>query len=107
MPGGRWWGYLLLLTVTMAAPYYTVVIGWVLYYAFLFLTSSPPTEPQAAFDSLVGRLGPQFICVVITLAASCLSLYFGVKNGIERVSKLILPLLHLSRVDLIVQNPVF
>lgn len=104
MPGGRWWGYLLLLTVTMAVPYCSVVIGWVLYYAFLFLTSSPPTEPQAAFDSLVGRLGPQFICVVITLAASCLSLYFGVKNGIERVSKLVLPLFFLLFVVLMVRS---
>ena len=104
MPGGRWWGYLLLLTVTMAVPYYSVVIGWVLYYAFLFLTSQPPTEPQAAFDSLVGRLGPQFICVVITLAASCLSLYFGVKNGIERVSKLVLPLFFLLFVVLMVRS---
>jgi len=37
-------------------------------------------------------------------AASCLSLYFGVKNGIERVSKLILPLFFLLFVVLMVRS---
>ncbi len=40
LPGGRWWSYLLLLTVAMAASYYGVVLAWVLYFALAFFASA-------------------------------------------------------------------
>lgn len=91
VPGGRWWGYLLFFTIAMTAPYYSVVVSWVLYYAFLFLTSAPSDSPQRVFNSLMENLPAQWIFLVMTVGLATVSLYFGVKKGIERLSKLILP----------------
>ncbi len=92
MPGGRWWGRLLLLTVTMAASYYAVVIGWVLYYGVQFAVTTPEAPPVETFAALTVGVAKQAPYLAATVAAGCLALYSGVKDGIERISKIVLPL---------------
>lgn len=94
MPGGRIAGWALLLTVLMAISYYTVVVGWVLRYALASLTGKMGRiEPQAFFDSLLGGFSGQLIMTAAVVALVALVLILGIKQGVERVSAVGMPLL--------------
>ncbi len=90
--GGPYWGYLLLLTVTMAASYYAVVLAWVLHYFVIYLLGHSPADSAAHFESITGRLAPQAPPLLATVALACGAMYFGIKRGIERLSTLVTPL---------------
>ncbi len=101
LAGGKLWSGLLLLTVTMAASYYAVVIAWVLTYAWQFLASGAPADAAARFESVTGSLREQGPALVVTVALACGAMYWGVKAGIERVSTLVTPLFFLLTLVLI------
>jgi len=96
MRGGKTVGWLFFITVLMALTYYTVVVGWVLRYAIVSLTGSIDTiEPAAFFDSVLGGFWGQFLMTVVVLALVAVVLLAGIKNGVERVSVVGMPLLFL------------
>lgn len=103
IPGGRWWSCLLLLTVLMAASYYGVVIGWVVYFAVAFAGKGLALELSTDFSSLAGSFDTQCLFMLISVLLACASLYFGVKRGIEQLSKLVLPLFFLLFAVLVVR----
>jgi NSS family neurotransmitter:Na+ symporter len=94
MPGGRLIGWTLTFGVFMAVSYYTVIVGWVLRY-FAISMSGDITEvvPESFFDQTLGGFRGQFVTTAIILFFATLVLSLGVKNGIERVSKVGMPLL--------------
>ena len=95
MPAGRVWSVLLLVTVAMAASYYAVVIGWVLQETVAFAMAGVSGRPAATFATLTDNVGVQLVFLVITVVLGCGILAFGVRRGIERASKTILPLFFL------------
>lgn len=103
MPGGRWWSRLLLLTVLMAASYYGVVIGWVLYFALASSLSGLGAGVSPRFESLVNDTWTQWILTLSTAAVGCAALHFGVRRGIEKVSRIALPLFFVLFAVLIVR----
>ncbi|MCH7871328.1 MAG: sodium-dependent transporter, partial [Planctomycetes bacterium] len=104
LPGGRWFSYLLLITVTMAASYYGVVLAWVFYFAVAFASSPLTTRLAPDFGLLHANVGAQAACVAVTVTLGCGALFFGVKRGIERISKLALPVFFLLFAILIVRS---
>ena len=93
LPGGRFWGYLLGVTIFMAASYYVVVIGWVARYALVFaIAGGPELPPKEEFEVFAGSFGEQLAYVWPCLLLGCASLHFGVRRGIERISKVVTPL---------------
>ena len=105
MPGGRLAGWALLLTVLMAVSYYTVVVGWVLRYMLASLTGTiGRVEPQAFFDSLLGGFGGQLIMTAVVVALVALVLTLGIKEGVERVSAVGMPLLFVLLLVLIARS---
>lgn len=90
MPGARLWSGLLLLTVTMAASYYGVIIARVLYMALAFGAGSLSWHVSTEFNDLAESYSTQLALVVVTAAAGCAALYFGVRTGIEKVSRIVL-----------------
>lgn len=82
--------------------YYSVIGGWVLKYFFLYLFGAPDGDAAAYFDQFSARtaepilwhIGFGLICVLIVS--------FGVSKGIERVSKLFLPMLVVALVILVI-----
>lgn len=104
MPGGRWFSYLLLITVTMAASYYGVVLAWVLYFAVAYGSSPLTSQLAPDFGLLTASVWMQAICVAVTVSLGCGALFFGVKRGIERISKLALPVFFLLFAVLIVRS---
>lgn len=89
--GGSIIGILPLLGVLGIAIGYSVVVGWVLKYTVGSLTGAVLTnEPQAYFDAMAvdfGSIPWHLIAVVLTAAV----LLMGVKDGIEKISKFMMP----------------
>ena len=75
-------------------PYYCVIGGWVLKYFIVFLTGNGSEATQDGFFG--GFITAQYepiIYTVIFLLICALIILFGVGKGIERVSKVIMPIL--------------
>ncbi len=87
-------GWLNVIIPMLIVPYYGVIGGWVIKYLVLYITgSSALLQPEQTFTGFItGSLEPELyfiIFVFLTLAV----IFMGVQNGIERVSKMIMPVL--------------
>lgn len=88
---GRWVGYLLLLTVLVADSYYLVVIGNVAFSAYFSLTEGFSPSTNDAYQQGLGNGGLQLIITLTILLLSLVVIRLGLKRGIERVSKVLVP----------------
>ena len=99
---GRWIGYLLVLTVLIANSYYVVIVGNVAFSAaFAVITGfTPATIPS--YDAYLGNGALQAIIASLVIVAAIWVIHRGVANGIERISKLFVPLFGIMIITLIV-----
>lgn len=99
LPLGRFVGWFFFVVVTVATGYYTNAIGWVFYHGIgeaLALVgvahdSSAILPPQDGFDAR--SFGLQLTCTAFVLLSCTIVLVKGLRKGIERASKLIMPTL--------------
>ena len=78
----------------LIVPYYSVIGGWVIKYLFEYLLGHGQT--LAADDYFSGFISNGFsaeICFLIFTMFTVVIIYMGVRNGIERVSKFMMPIL--------------
>lgn len=75
-------------------PYYCVIGGWVLKYAIVFVTGKGLDAVQDGYFTtfITGQYEP-IILMVIFMAATVFVVFRGVNNGIERISKILMPIL--------------
>lgn len=107
LPGARFWGGLLLVTVTLAASYYGVVVAWVLDFVALFardLATGGQGPGEDLFTSVTVSVPRQLPGLVATVLAACLVLHLGVRQGIERISRTVLPVFFLLFLLLLVRS---
>jgi NSS family neurotransmitter:Na+ symporter len=110
LPGGRAVGWFFFLVVTAATAYYTNAVGWVLYYALAQLASAfgfavegaAVLPPESGFDGRSFLL--QLACTATVILACALVLLRGLRSGIERASRWIMPLLFAVLAVLIVRG---
>ena len=97
-------GYAGMLCVTLILSYYAVVAGWVLKYAVdAFVgTLSDVTDTAAYFTQFSSSTWPPIIFSLIFLLLTHVIIERGVQNGIERFSKVMMPLLLLLMILLAV-----
>ena len=94
MPMGRFVGWALFVTIFMAVSYYTVIVGWVLRYFFVSVTGQIDTiQPLEFLANLTAGFATQFVMTGIVLAMVAAVLIMGIRGGIERISKVGMPLL--------------
>jgi NSS family neurotransmitter:Na+ symporter len=99
MSDGSGWsliGYLGVLTGFLITGYYAVVAGWCLQYIWASLIghmSGSPEYFQQYFTSLSTDPVKPVLWTVIILGLTYLIIEHGVRDGIERASKLMMPLL--------------
>jgi len=89
-----WMGAFVGFVSTAIMFYYAVVTGWCLYYFFQVLLAPLPDSTEAAtlsWEAFQGSAWPVGL-LALTLGLGALVLYRGV-SGIERVSKVLLPVL--------------
>lgn len=85
-----------MLTGLVILSFYSIVIGWILYYIFLTLSSLPSTvgEAKAVFETmLLTDIKTQVLFHTLSMALTVYIVVLGVDKGIERANMILLPLL--------------
>lgn len=96
-----WMGYLAGLIPVIILPYYTVIAGWVLKYLMVFLTGQgTAAAADGYFGGFIGQPVAPIVYFAIVLIATAVIVAFGVEKGVERVSKVMMPVLLLITIGI-------
>ena len=75
-------------------PYYSVIGGWVTKYFVGFLSGSASTMAQSDyFNNYIGQAGEPLLWFALFIGITALIVLCGVEKGIEKVSKVMMPVL--------------
>ncbi len=87
-------GWLNAVIAVLIVPYYSVIGGWVCKYLFAFIKEDPgKVSSDQFFTNFISSGGsPEFWFCVFTVMVLVV-IFLGVENGIERVSKIMMPVL--------------
>lgn len=89
-----WLGGLASIVPFIILPYYCVIGGWVMKYAFAFVTGQGAAAAEGEyFGGFIGEIGEPIIFTVIFILLTCIVVYRGVNKGIEALSKVLMPIL--------------
>lgn len=91
--GSKWHihGWFCIIGCYLLMMYYTTVAGWMFGYFIKFLTGSfdgmPTENVDGVFNSMLGNVGEMTTWMAIIVLAGFLVVSFGLKNGLERITK--------------------
>ena len=78
----------------LIVPYYSVIGGWVIRYLFGYLTGhGAQLAEDGNFSAFISNGAATEICFIAFAFFTLFIIYAGVRNGIERVSKFMMPIL--------------
>lgn len=87
-------GYLSSLVPVIILPYYCVIGGWVVKYFVTFVSGQASAAAGSEyFNSFIGQTGQPAIWFLVFLGLTAIVVLLGVEKGIERVSKILMPVL--------------
>ena len=87
-------GYLASAVPVIILPYYSVIGGWVTKYMADFVSGNGAAAAQDGyFGDFISHVGQPVIYFSIFMALTVLIVLFGVEKGIEKVSKVMMPVL--------------
>ena len=87
-------GWINAVIPVLIVPYYSVIGGWVIKYLIEYLKgNSTKLATDGYFSEFISNGASTEICFVIFCMITLLIIYAGVRNGIERVSKFMMPIL--------------
>ncbi len=96
-------GILASIVPMLILPYYSVIGGWVTKYAFGFVTGKMSEMADSAyFGNYFSSLLEPILWFALFIGVTALTVLFGVKKGIEKVSKVMMPLLVVLMVFIVV-----
>ena len=89
-------GWINAIIPLLIVPYYSVIGGWVCRYLWGYLSGqAAEMAGDGAFDAFLGSPLTLELCFIAFAAMTMLIIFCGVRNGIEKVSKFMMPLLAL------------
>ena len=87
-------GYLASVVPVIILPYYSVIGGWVTKYMADFIGGNGSAAAQDGyFGNFISQVGEPTAYFLIFMALTALIVIFGVEKGIEKVSKVMMPVL--------------
>ncbi len=87
-------GYLAALVPALILPYYSVIGGWVTKYLVSFtIGQGTNAATDGYFDGFIAKAGEPVIWFLIFIGLTALIVLLGVEKGIEKVSKIMMPVL--------------
>ena len=92
-PGWGWLGALGLVSVFLIMGYYFVISGWTLNYAYASATNSIGGDFGAFFKEFTSATWAPLICTYLFIVLNHIIIIGGVQGGIEKASKVMMPLL--------------
>lgn len=103
----KWVGFLGVLTGFLITGYYAVVSGWCLQYVFSSLMGHLHGTPEyfrSYFDSFSAHPWKPALCALLILLVTHYVIIRGVRNGIERASKILMPTLFVLLLVIVVAS---
>lgn len=92
-----WLSWIALLSVVLLLGFYFVVTGWCFYYMMEAMSNTfagmDATALEAHFTTFSGDASHMILYAVIAIMMTAAVLWFDVNKGIERLSKVLMPLL--------------
>ena len=87
-------GYLCAIVPIIILPYYSVIGGWVLKYLVTFVSGAgADAAHDGFFGSFIGATSEPLLWFAIFLGATAVVVLLGVDKGIEKMSKIMMPVL--------------
>ena len=87
-------GFLAALVPVIIFPYYSVIGGWVVKYFTVFVTGNVKASAgDTYFTDFIGSAGEPIFWFLLFLAFTGIVVLCGVEKGIEKVSKIMMPIL--------------
>ncbi len=87
-------GYLAALVPVIILPYYSVIGGWVMKYLWEFISGGAALAAgDEFFGGFITSAGEPVIWFLLFLGITGIVVLFGVEKGIEKVSKIMMPVL--------------
>ncbi len=87
-------GYLGALVPILILPYYSVIGGWVMKYLVVFCSGNGKAAAgEGYFDKFIGGTTEPIIWFCLFIGITSVIVLFGVEKGIEKVSKIMMPVL--------------
>ena len=87
-------GWINAIVPMLIVPYYCVIGGWVMKYLFAYLTGEVAAVAEDGyFTSFIASSASVELWFLLFSALVFLTILAGVKNGVEKVSKVLMPLL--------------
>ena len=110
--GQRFWGLggFFMITALLIASFYLVVIGWILYYAFISIAGLPASTDEAGklFDSLIkNNLTSVLSCYFAVLFITFYTVSRGIKKGIEKLNFILMPSLFILLIVILIYSFTF
>lgn len=100
-------GVLSTVTTFIILSFYSMIAGWVIAYIFKAgtgkLSNIPASELPNYFNSLISQPIVPIVCTFLVLFITAFIVISGVKNGIEKYSKILMPVLFLLLIILMVR----
>ena len=99
----RFIGYLSLMVPCIILPYYSVIGGWVMKYGFEFITGGGAgiaSNAEGFFAAFTGSIASPIFWSVLFILITAVIMLFGVKKGIERTSRILMPVLFVMLIGL-------
>ncbi len=93
-PKWKFLGILAFLVPVLIMTYYAVIGGWITKYAVVYLTGQAQAAAQDSYftDFITSPVSPVVFALVF-MAVTALIVYNGVEDGIEKVSRFMMPVL--------------
>ncbi len=89
-------------------PYYCVIGGWIVQYAFTYLRGGAgdiyKVGTGAFFDGFITNTWAPLICFLIFMGLSAVIVLLGVEKGIEKASKIMMPVLFIMIIGIAVYS---
>ena len=87
-------GYIAALIPALILPYYSVIGGWVIKYFTVFVSGGVGNAANDGyFEGFIGSTSQSLLFFAIFIGLTALVVLFGVEKGIEKVSKIMMPVL--------------
>ena len=87
-------GYMGAIVPMLILPYYSVIGGWVSKYLFVYITGGGSAAADGAyFGSFVSQAVEPIGWFLLFIGITAIIVLFGVEKGIEKVSKILMPVL--------------
>ena len=87
-------GWVVSVIPMIILPYYSVIGGWVSKYTFDFVIGKGHTAAtDGYFESFISKTGEPIFWFVLFISITAVVVILGVEKGIERVSKIMMPVL--------------